>query len=654
MSLLDETQLLTFGSVAQREALLRLAPDRDAQELLRQMRRDLDSSAVRGRSAAQAESSMAESVEELTDFLGVVGLVALLLGGVGVGSGVHAHIRRKVDTVAILRSLGATSGQVLALYVAQAALMGAVGAAIGAAAGVLVQMAIPLAASEFLPVDVNVVPVWSIVANGVLIGGWTALLFALLPLVGVRRISPLQTLRRDVAPAGEKRGTLDGARVAVALALMLSLAAVSVARTGSLSQGVVMAAGVVAALAVLALVSIGLSGAARRMLRRGWPYTARQGVANLYRPGNQTRAVLLSLGFGAFLIAALYLIQVNVMHQIELVSRASRGNVLLFDIQEDQASSVDSILAAAGAQRVELTPIVTMRIGSINGRPMRELLADPQRGGPGWALRREYRSSFADSVADPSSIVAGRQFGQVNLPPGFAEVSFEAEVADALHLAVNDTVVWNVQGVDVATVVTSLRYVDWGRLETNFFAVFGPGSIQQAPRTYALLARVDETQVPLLQGRIVDRHANVSAIDLSLVRQTMLAVQEKASTAVSFTTIFSVLMALPVLLSAVAATRRERVREGVLLRALGATRSQIRTIVLWEYAILGALGAATGVLLGVAGAWGVMWYVFEERSLALSANVLLAAVLITAVAALVGVATGRDSYRTAPAEALRN
>jgi putative ABC transport system permease protein len=377
-------------------------------------------------------------------------------------------------------------------------------------------------------------------------------------------------------------------------------------------------------------------------------------VANLYRPGNQTRAVILSLGFGAFLISALYLVQVNLLRQFDGVSAESRGNLLLFDIQEDQAAGVDSIVAAGSARVLELTPIVTMRIAAINGRTVRELIADGGRGGSNWPLRREYRSTFADSIEHPETITAGPQFGVTQLPQGFAEVSFESEVAREMLLTLGDTVVWDVQGVNVATIVTSLREVNWGRLETNFFAVFGPASIQSAPKQFALLARVPEDVLGTLQGRIVDRYANVSAIDLTLVGATIAGIQNKVSVAIRFTALFSLAMGIPVLLSAVAATRRERVREGVLLRTLGATRAQVRKIMLSEYAILGTLGTLTGVALGAAGAWGVMWYIFGQPYLSMSADVLLVGMLMIIITMIIGFAAGRDAFRATPAAALRD
>jgi putative ABC transport system permease protein len=650
---LEETQLLSFGSVAQREALLRLPPQRRPQAMMRQIRRHVDSLSVRSRTASQTEENLSEWIEELSDFLGLVGLMALLLGGIGVASGVHAHVARKVDTVAILRSIGATGGQVLSVYVVQAAAMGLIGAAIGALAGVAIQFALPLAARDFLPVDVSVKLVWGAIGIGLLTGGWIALAFALLPLLRVRRVAPLQALRRDL-PGGVQRASLfDLPRLLVLTALTGTLTLVAVACSDSMSRGLAMSAGIAAVIVLLAIVAQLLSGLARRVLRRGWPYVVRQGVANLYRPGNQTRAVVLSIGFGAFLMATVYLVQTNLLRKFDAVSTESRGNLLLFDIQDDQAAGVDSILLQSGAHTLELTPIVTMRVAGVNGRTTREILDDNSREGRGWPYRREYRSTFRDSLGPGEQIVAGAEFGSRTLPPEYGEVSFELDLANDMRLAIGDTVLWDVQGVDVPTIVTSLRAVDWERLETNFFAVFAPGSIDAAPKGYALLAKVDEESLGMAQGRVVERYANVSAIDLTLVAETIAGIQNKVSVAIRFTAVFSLLMGIPVLVGAVAATRRDRIREGVLLRTLGASRAQVQSVLLSEYTVLGALGACTGVLLGIAGAWGVTTFIFEEPFVPFSPDLLILVVLMMLATAAIGFAAGRDAYRTTPAEALR-
>jgi putative ABC transport system permease protein len=392
------------------------------------------------------------------------------------------------------------------------------------------------------------------------------------------------------------------------------------------------------------------------VLRAGWPYVVRQGVANLYRPANQTRAVVLSLGFGAFLITTLYLVQANLLRQFDLTTSASRGNLLFFDVQDDQDAGVESVVRQAGYAVVQSTPIVTMRIKTVAGRTIAQIMAETARRGGAWALRREYRSTYRDTIQSSETLVAGKWFGKTPAPdsqPG-AEVSLEQDVAKELRVKLGDVIVWDVQGVEVPTRVTSFRDVNWARFEPNFFAVFGPGALEKAPKQFVLLTNVpDGVSAARVQRSVVQRYPNVSAIDLSIIRKTISEIVDRVSMAIRFLAVFSLAMGIPVLFSAVAATRRERVREGVLLKTLGATQGQIRRILFAEYALLGVLGSLTGMVLSFGGAWGLLRYVFHRPFSPATLPAVLIAAAMVLITVLIGVLSGRDVFRTTPMAALR-
>ncbi len=660
---LPATGLLAFGSRARYSVLFRLPEGADPQRFLNTNNRLLDSADVRSETVAETEDDLTDAIADLGDFLGVVGLVALLLGGIGVASGVHAFVMRKIDTVAVLRCLVATSGQVLAIYTAQAVAMGAVGAAAGAFLGVAIQLALPHVLAEFLPVDVTVRVVPSAVALGGIVGVWVALCFALRPLVALRHVSPLQALRRD-APGGEigrRAPWRDRVWLALSASIIVSVAAIAVLRARTFSEGLWFAVSIGAAVGVLWLGAGALSAVARRLLRRGWPFVVRQGVANLYRPANQTRAVIIALGFGVFLISTLYQLQASMLQQLDVSAAASAANLVFFDVQSDQAAGVDSLIRAAGHRVVRRDPIVPMRIVAINGRSVDEILADTAGYGRSrWPLRREYRSTYRDSMVSSEKLVAGEWFGERGQRRGRAdivpltEVSFEIEVARELELSLEDTVTWDVQGVRVPTRVTSLREVDWARFEPNFFAVLEPEALTDAPQQLVLMTDVPgAAAVARLQRAVVELYPNVSSLDLSLIQRTIGGILERVSVAVRFMALFSIAIGVPVVFSAVAATRRERVREGVLLKTLGATRAQVRRILLAEYSTLGALGGLTGVALSVVAAWAMARFMFEiSFAPAIPAAVVLVAVMVT-VTVVIGLFTGREVFAETPMAALR-
>lgn len=616
---------------------------------------------VRVRTVADTEEDLTEAVVRLADFLSIIGLIALLLGGIGVASGVNAFVSAKIDTVAVLRCLGATSRQVLGLYVVQAAAMGFVGALAGAVLGVAIQFLLPQVVSDFLPVDVTIALELQPLLLGLGTGVWVALVFAMRPLLALRRVSPLQAIRREADSAAMPSEWRDGARLIVDGLLVGSLVSIIVVRLGNWRDGLAISAGITVAVAVLWVAATALIAAARRSTRPSWPFTLRQGIANLHRPANQTRAVTLALGFGAFLLSTVYLVQANLLGRVQSTADASAGNLLFFDVQDDQATPLDSMLRSGSHQIVQKTPIVTMRIDAINGRNVTALMADTVRRA-NWALRREYRSTYRDSLMATETLVSGSWFPdsatrsatRAATPDAPFLISLETDLATDLGVTLGDTVTWNVQGVPVKTVISNLRTVNWARFEANFFVVFAPEAIRRAPQQYVLVANVASAEaLAAIQRDVVRRFPNISSLDLTLVRQTVGAIVDRVVLAIRFLGIFSLAMGIPVLFSAVAATRRARLREGVLLRTLGASRAQVARVLLAEYAALGALGALTGMLLAFAGAWGLTRFVFKDPFDPAIGPTLVIAVGMLALTIGIGLLTSRDVYKATPMQAIR-
>ncbi|HKY97943.1 MAG TPA: FtsX-like permease family protein [Gemmatimonadaceae bacterium] len=692
---LPETQLLVFGSTAEYAVLAKLPGTADPRKVVAGVRRSLDRQQLRAVTVMQNQQNATAAIDQLSKFIGIVGLVALLLGGVGVASGVRAFVARKIDTVAIFRCLGASSEQVLLMYVAQAAAMGVIGAIVGAAIGVAVQLGLTSVSRDFLPVDVKVTLEPAAIVTGIIIGGWIALIFALRPLLALRNVSPLQTLRRDADSEVLKMKWTDFPRVAVNIALVASVVLIAILRASDVKEGIGFSVATLAVIAVLTASALLLSFVARKGLRTGWPYVVRQGVANLYRPANQTRSVILSLGFGAFLVTTIYLVQSNLLERFEINASASSANLVFFDIQDDQVNGVDSMVRSSG-NILQSAPIVTMRITRINDRPAEQIIAESrarrssdsmtlkkggaaadsirkrraaeaearkrgtpqgQSGRAGWALSREYRSTYRDTLTSGEKLVSGKWFSQAAIDGNSdtTEMSLEKDVADELRVKLGDIVTWNVQGVEIPARVTSLREVTWTRFEPNFFAVFPSAALKAAPKQHVLLANVPGANtIAVLQRDIVTRYPNVSSIDLTLIKETVQRIVSKVSAAMRFMALFSLAMGIPVLFSAVAATRRDRIREGVLLKTLGASRGQIIRILLAEYTLLGLLGSLTGLLLAIGGGWAVTHYVFEASYSPALLPALAIAGLMLFLTVSIGLLAGRDVFKETPMSALRD
>lgn len=644
------TGLLGFGSRAEYEVLLRLPQGMNARRVATDLRPVLEEGRARARTVADTERELTAAIGQMNRFLGLVGLIALLLGGVGVASAVHAYVAEKVGTVAVLRCVGATGPQVLGIYLLEAAALGLCGAIAGALIGVGVQFALPSVLGEFVPVDVTLRLEWRAILAGLGVGVWVAIIFAAPPLLAVRRISPLQTLRREVE--AERGARVDPARLVAAALLGLSVLVIVALRAGNAREALAMTGAIGVAVLVLWLAALFLSAAARRVLREGWSYSIRQGVANLYRPANQTRAVILSLGFGAFLISTLFLVQANLLRQLRLSGDATRANIAFFDVQEDQVEPLDSIIRGSGEPVLQRVPIVPMRVAAINGRDVTELTRERSS----WALRREYRSSYRDSLVDSERIVAGRWFAAAgrNQNASVHEISVERDLASELGVAVGDTIAWDVQGVRIVSRITSLREVNWARFEPNFFVVFAPEALRRAPQTWVFLTHSeDATARARLQRAAVDRFPNVSSIDLSVIQQAVGGILERVTVAVRFMALFSIITGGLVLLSSVSATRRQRLREGVLLKTLGATRAQIGRIMLSEYALLGLLGSATGMLLSIGSAWALMRFVFQTSFAIAAVPLIMLALGMAVLTLLIGLLGSRDVFAETPMAALR-
>jgi len=691
--LVGETGLLVFGSRVEYEWLFKLPPTQQSSDFVRAFSKRFTAGANGGmRGAGYNESRLASAIDQLHDYLAVVGLVALLLGGIGVASGVHAFVMRKIDPVAVLRCLGATSWQVLGIYTAQAALMGLVGAAVGALLGVAIQFLMPLAVKDFLPVDVNVRLAPTAIALGLAIGVWVSLLFAMRPLIALRRVSPLQALRRESDADALRRSRRDPLAILLTLAIAGSVLWLGMSRANTWRRGLGFTFAIIAAIGVLWLSAAALSWVARRGLRPTWPFPIRQGIASLYRPGNQTRAVVLALGFGVFLMGTLYQAQYNILRSLGLRMGEARANVVFFDVQENQRAGIDSIVHAARLEMIDETPIVPMRVSAINGKAVSDLLAEAERaraaarrrrgelaetdsqkdstapdsaaretrqaGNRGerraspWALRREFRSTYRDTITESEHLVSGRWFS--HRADTLGEVSLEQDVARELGVKMNDTITWNVQGVLIPTVVTSIREVKWQSFSPNFFAVFDPKSLEAAPKQFAILVRAPgPKEIAHVQRDVVAAYPSVSSLDLTLIQQTVTNVLGKVTMAIRFLALITLALAVPVLFSAVAATRRERLREGVLLKTLGATRRQIGRIMLAEYALLGTLGALTGVVLSTLAGWALMHWIFRMPFVPAFVPAGLVAVAMIGLAVAIGLLTGRDVFAETPMAALR-
>jgi len=641
------TRLLGFGARAEYRALVRLPSGVSADRVAERYRSRLQAERVRIRTVSEDQANLNDALGRLAGYLGLVGLIALLLGGIGVASAVTVFIRQRLDTVAVLRCLGATPGRVLAIYTLETAAMGLAGSAAGVVIGVAAQRMLPALLAGLLPVDVQTAVSPRAVALGFGIGLWVALVFALPPLLTVRRVPPLAALRRDVEPVHRR---LDPWRLAALAALAATTVALAALQVGSWRQGAIFSGAVAVALLLLWGASWLLVRAARRRLPNAWPYAWRQGVANLQRPANQTTTIVLAIGFGAFLLGTLLLVQHTLLRTLRLSGGPERPNLVLFDIQPDQLEGVEHEVRSRGFRVAGPVPIVPMRIESIQGRPVALTLADTLRDNA-WALRREYRSTYRDTLVATERLAAGRWWTRGARVP---EISMEQDLAAELGVGVGDEIVWDIQGVALTTRIASLREVDWARFEPNFFVVFAPGTLESAPQTWVVLTRITSpADRGAFQRHTAERFPNVTALDLSTLQATLERLLDRVVLAIRFMALFTLATGAVVLTGALATSRLQRLREGALLRTLGATRAQLIRIALSEFLSLGMLAAGVALGLAAAAAWALARYVFDARFVLPVLPTAALGAAVVALTVLVGLAASREVARRPPLEVLR-
>jgi putative ABC transport system permease protein len=651
MSDVPRSGLLREGSLARYRVSFKLPPGVDADKLVKQLKPRLDQNRLTHNTVEERKRDLGRSMDNLYSYLNLVGFIALLLGGVGVASAIHVHVKQKLGTVAVLRCLGGSVSQTFAVYLAQGMALGLFGALLGAALGVAIQVALPKVLADFIPFAFEFHTSWWAVTRAMGVGFGICLLFALLPLLAVRRVSPLAAIRVSF---GSQIGRRDPLRWLVGGCLAAGIVGFALAQGRDWRVGLGFAGGLGVVFALLAATAKGLVVATRRFVPAALPFTLRQGLANLHRPNNRTLLLLLSLGLGTFLMVSLFLVQQTLLNQLVSSDHRSQANAILFDIQPDQREGVSHLVRSLDLPILDEAPIVTMRLASLKGRTVEAILAERPSQVPRWTLRREYRSTYSDRLRDSEKLIAGEWRAQVTNDAEVVPISVEDGIARELQIGLGDEVTWDVQGVPLKTRVTSLREVDWRRVQPNFFVLFPRGALDGAPAMHVLVTRVASAEESAkLQREVVGKFPTVSAIDLTLILQTLDSILGKISFVVRFMAMFTVLTGLLVLVGALVTGRFQRIQESILLRTLGASRGQIFRVLLVEYAALGLLAALTGVLLATAAAWALSVFVFKAGFALPPVPLVVALLAVPALTVVTGLLMSRGVLKHPPLAILR-
>lgn len=598
----------------------------------------------------ERKEELGAAFEDLTGFLNLVGFIALLLGCIGVASSVHIYIKDKLPTIAVLRCLGAKGNQAFKIYLIQVIFLGLAGGFLGALLGSLIQVFLPLVVADFLPVqNVSNDISWASIGEGMITGLAITVLFALLPLLAIRRISPLRTLR---ASFDEDTTQRDPLRWGVFALIGLFVFGFTWIQTGDW-RSFVFPIGIGVAFLVLTGIAKLLTVLVKKYFPRNWNYIWRQSIANLYRPNNQTVILIVTVGLGAALISTLFFTQDLLLKQIEMTDAGGQPNMIIFDIQTPQKEGVARLTTEFDLPVIQEVPIVTMRVDAVDGMTKTERLQDSTSNVSRWVFNREFRCTYRDTLIDTETILEGEWHGEVS-EDGTIYVSIAENIADNLDATIGTKLTFNVQGALIETEVASIREVDFTRLQTNFFVVFPKGVLEEAPQFHVVISRVaDEKQSALFQQELVQTYPNISVIDLTQILKSVEDVLSKVSFVIRFMALFSILTGLLVLISSVVLSKYQRIRESVLLRTLGANKKQILWINALEYFLLGALATMTGIGLSAIGTFLLAKFQFEIPFAVNWIPAFIVFVVITGLTVLIGMFNSRDVVRKPPLEVLR-
>jgi putative ABC transport system permease protein len=651
MAYLEETGLVQYGSRVEYNRYLQFNAGTDVEELIKPYEEAWELERVDADTVEDRKRSTGRSFANLSNFLSLVAFIALLLGCVGVASAVNVFVKEKLASVAVLRCLGVSSRDVLLIYLVEIVFMGLVGAIIGSALGTLLQFVLPAVFSDFLPVEVNVGISWISVGFGIITGLFVSILFALLPLLKVRNVSPMATLRPETADSTLMK---DPLRWLVIVGILVFIWGFSFYLLKDWKLAFGFTGFVLVAFGALWGVGQFIMWAVRKFLPISLEYTWRQALANLYRPNNQTISLIATIGLGTAMIATLFFLQNQLLEEAKFADKEDQPNMLMFDIQSAQLDDVRGKVTGRNLPIMQEVAIVTMQLNTINGIDKKENEELPEEENYSrWLYNREFRVTYRDTLIASETLTAGEL-----IPLGARGdsifVSLEKGFGEGNGMKIGDEIEFNVQGRPIKTYIGSFRDVKFNQVSTNFLVLFPSGVLEQAPKFHVIITKTkNDREAADVQSEIVRAFPNISIINLGTIVETLEDILGKISFVIQFMAFFSIATGILVLISSLIISKYQRMRESILLRTLGASSAIVTKINTLEYFFLGSLASLSGILLSFLATFLLGRFVFEMNFSVAWKEGLVLYLAITGLTIVLGWLNGRKIINQPPMEILR-
>ena len=643
----DDAGITRTSSRVRRRILYRTSDN--PTELVRELREAVKGTTVNVASYREQQENLSDQFVRTENYLALTGLLILVLGGVGVWNVARAFIEQKRKTVAVLKCLGAGGNTVIAVYLLQIVFLGLTGSLFGV---VLAQSALWFAEWRFgaeLPVrmsySVNPATVW----QGLVLGLAISVLFSLLPLLQIRQIKPRLLLRDENNTSIDRLDRSKWLIGAISLAALLGLA---VWQAGSLKVGLYFLGGLSATSLVLYFTATLLTRLLRRISGVG-SFTIRQAINSLYRPGNQTRIVLLAVGLGAFVVLTVQIMQANLIREFDFTQNGRLPSLLFVDVQKSQINDVISTITNRLGEEPQSIPTVRGRIAFINGKPFdyQQREVRQQQG----IIGREFALTYRPNLDENETIVAG-EWWNGGAQPDLPQISVEEDMAELLKVAPGDSISFNVSGRTLTARVANIRKIDLRNTRTAFIFVWQPGTLENAPQTFAatVLKHAPATERQRLQREVVDRFPNVQIFDVADILETVQRLINNFVLAISFVGSFVMLSGILILMGSIALTKSQRVYESAILKTLGADRKTLSGMLLAEYLLLGLLAGSIGAVFATALSYVISRFLMNIEWTFQPSLTIIGIVVTAAIVTLVGVAGSFDVLFRKPLATLRS
>jgi putative ABC transport system permease protein len=646
---LDSTRLVQFGSRINYRHYFKTENDAATVALEADLKVDIRKFGHGYDTVEERKEELGKAFESVYRFFSLLAFIALILGSIGVASSVHIYAREKREEVAVLRCVGSSGWQAFNIFFIQIFFIGMLGSVVGAALGLGIQQGIPILFKGMLPLEASFAVSWVSFGKGILIGTVVSILFSMLPLMAVRFVPPLAVLRADFEPSR----IFSKAKITVIILIALFPMAFAAWQTKSMLTGLAFFGGLAVALGCLTGVASILLYLVRRFFPERASFLWRHALSNLFRPNNQTRMLMVAIGLGAFIISTLTIVEKSLLGQVEFSGQENQSNTILFDIQPSQKDGVVNLMKENQLPVNQVVPIVTIRMKELKNKTVEEVQKDTTDKVPNWALTREYRVTYRDSLHLSEELISGELHKKTNTKDS-VWVTISEGLHEELDVKAGDSLVFDVQGVPIKVFISGVRKVNWPKDPPNFIFVFPPGVLEEAPQVYVTATRIDDQQIAnRFQQQLIMQFPNVSLIDLRLILSTVNELFDKLGTIVRFLALFSIITGLVVLAGAVINSKFVRMKENVLLRTIGARTRQITMITLIEYAYLGLFSALTGMVLSLGGGYLLTTFFFDITFAFDAKEIVIIASGVVGLTILIGWWNSREIIATPPLQVLR-